>query len=65
MVFFILLSVNMYKFAGKINVYNYGVIVPIHRRFHDIQHMHHINFLNSKNFTSETHMPPWILDKGL
>ena len=59
MVFFILLSVNMYKFSGKNNVYNYGVIVPMHR-FHDIWYMHHIDFLNSQNFPSETYMLPWV-----
>lgn len=60
MVFFILLSVNTYKFAEKINVYNYGVIVPIHRRFQDIKLMPYINSLNFKNFTSETNMSPWV-----
>lgn len=40
----------MYNFAGKINVYDYEVIAPIHRWVHDIQHMHHINLLNPQNF---------------
>ena len=46
----------MYNFAGKINVSDYGVTAPTHRRFHDIQHMHHINFLNSKNFLLLRHI---------
>lgn len=45
----------MYNFAGKINAYDFGVTAPIHRRIHNIQHMHHINFLNSKNFLHLRH----------
>lgn len=46
----------MCNFAGNINVSDYGVTAPTHRRFHDIQHMHHINFLNSETFLLLRHI---------